>query len=112
MKARIYVAENDLSKLHIASRAKIRVSSVFSAFEGTVTAIAPTTATMEPGVMEKEKYIGLHAPHYYFVNITVLNRNGVLKIGMTGEAKVLVRHRSLAGLASETVKDFVLRKLW
>jgi hypothetical protein len=31
---------------------------------------------------------------------------------MTGEAKIFVRQRSLAGMALEAGRDFVSRKLW
>jgi putative peptide zinc metalloprotease protein len=112
MRARIYVAETDLRKLHTGSIAKLHVGGLFSSLEGTVSAIAPTIAEMEGGVMEKEKYIGLHAPHYYFADITVPNPGGGIEIGMTGEAKVFVRRRSWAGMLAETMADFAWRKLW
>ena len=112
MRARIYVAESDLRKLQVGSSARLRVKGVFRSLQGTVTAIAPAVSAMEAGIMEKGKYVGLHAPHYYFADICVPNKNTELRIGMVGEAKVFVRHRALAGLMAETVADFISRKLW
>ncbi len=112
MKGRIYVAETDLSNLALGSKAKLHVAGIFSSFEGTVAAIAPAAAAMEPGIMDKEKYVGLHAPNFYFADINVANPNGRLKIGMVGDAKIFVRHRSLAGLVWEFTADFVSRKIW
>jgi multidrug efflux pump subunit AcrA (membrane-fusion protein) len=105
-------AETDLRKLALGSKARLHVAGMFPSFEGTVTAIAPAVSAMEPGIMDKEKYIGLRAPHFYFVDINVANPNRRLKIGMIGEAKIFVRHRSLAGLFSESAADFVSRKVW
>ena len=112
MRARIYVAESDLRKLHVGSWARLHVNGLFSSLQGRITAIAPAIAEMQAGVMEKAQYIGLHAPHYYFADIEVPNSTGNLKIGMTGEAKAFVRRRSLAGMMGETVADFVSRKVW
>ena len=112
MRARIYVAESDLRKLHPGSSATLHLRGQLPSLQGIVTTIAPDVSAMEAGVMDKEKYIGLHAPHYYFADILVPNLRNGLKIGMTGEAKIFVRRRNLVGLISQAVADFVSRKLW
>jgi len=112
MRARIYVAESDLRKVRVGSRASVRLDSLFRAFRGTVTAIAPAVSLPEEGVMEKQQYVGLHSPHYYLADIAIANPGGGLRIGMTGEAKILVRRRSLAGMVAEAMRDFGSRKLW
>jgi putative peptide zinc metalloprotease protein len=112
MKARIYVAETDLRNLSLGSKAKLHVAGMFPSFEGTVVATAPDVSAMEPGIMDEEKYAGLHAPHFYFADIKVANPDGNLKIGMIGAAKIFVRHRSLVGLVWEFVANFVSRKVW
>jgi len=112
LRARIYIAESDLPKICTGTVATLHASGHLPLMGGTVVAIAPATSAMEAGVMEKEKYIGLHAPHYYFVDIAVPNIDGSLRIGMTGEAKVFVKRRSIAALLSEAVANFVARKLW
>ena len=112
MKARIYVAESDLRKAHMGSTAKLRMDGMLGSFNGTITAIAPAVSAMEEGVMEKQQYIGLHSPHFYFADIAIANPQSRLRIGMTGEAKILVRRRSLAEMTAETVGDFVSRKVW
>jgi putative peptide zinc metalloprotease protein len=112
MKARIYVSENDLRKVRLGSPTKLHMDGLFSSWQGTVTAISPAVSALEEGVMEKQQYIGLHAPHYYSVDITIANPNGALMIGMTGEAKITVRRRSMIGLTAETARDFVWRKVW
>jgi multidrug resistance efflux pump len=112
MRARIYVAESDLRKVQEGSRASIHVNGMLSSLEGAAIAISPATVDIPEGVMEKEQYVGLHTPHYYVVDIDVPNRASSLKIGMTGEAKVFVRRRSVAGMLEENVGNFVSRKIW
>jgi putative peptide zinc metalloprotease protein len=112
MKARIYVSESDLRRVRVGSLAKLHVDGLFPSLEGAVTVIAPAASSLEAGVIEKEQYIGLHSPHYYFADIAIPNPRGTLRIGMTGEAKIFVRQRSLAGMALEAGRDFVSRKLW
>lgn len=112
MRVRIYIAESDLRKVRLGSPTRIHVQGMLSSLGGTVIAISPTTVDIPSGLMEKEQYIGLHAPRYYCVDIDVPNRGSVLKIGMTGEAKVILRRRSLAERAVEVGSDFVSRKVW
>jgi putative peptide zinc metalloprotease protein len=98
--------------VRLGSPTKLHMDGLFSSWQGTVTAISPAVSALEEGVMEKQQYIGLHAPHYYSVDITIANPNGALRIGMTGEAKITVRRRSMIGLTAETARDFVSRKVW
>jgi putative peptide zinc metalloprotease protein len=112
MKARIYVAESDVRKVYVGNSAKVHIPGLFQSFEGTVTAIAPAVSALEEGVMDKQQYIGLHPPHYYFADIVIANPESVLKVGMTGDAAIFVRRRILAGMLAETIRDFVFRKLW
>jgi putative peptide zinc metalloprotease protein len=112
MKARVYVSESDLRNVRAGSIAKVHVDGLFPTFAGTVTAIAPEVSPLEDGVMDREQYVGLHSPHYYFSDIAIANPEGVLSIGMTGGAKIVVRRRSLVGMALEATRDFVSRKLW
>jgi len=112
MRARVYVSENDLRKIHVGSGARLHMSGRLRVTEGKVTAVSPAVAEMEAGVMDKEKYIGLHAPHYYFADLTIPNPAGTLQIGMTGEAKIFVRRRSWAGMLVEAIADFASRKVW
>ncbi len=88
------------------------MNGMFSPLEGTIISISPAASDIPEGVMEKEQYVGLHAPHYYSVDIEVPNPSSRLKIGMAGDAKVFVRRRSLAGMTGETLESFVSRKLW
>jgi putative peptide zinc metalloprotease protein len=112
LKARIYVSESDLRRVRVGSVSRLHIDGAFPALEGTVIAIAPAMSTMEEAVMEKQQYVGLHSPHYYFADIAIRNTTGALTMGMTGEAKIFVRRRSLAGMGAETASNFVSRKLW
>jgi putative peptide zinc metalloprotease protein len=112
MRARIYVAESDLRRVGVGSAAAAHMDGLLPSFKGTVTAISPAVSLPEEGVMERQQYVGLHSPHYYFADIAIANPAGTLKIGMTGEAKIFVRRRSVAGMVAEAVRDFGSRKLW
>jgi putative peptide zinc metalloprotease protein len=112
LKARIYVSESDLRRVHVGSAAKLHIDGWLPSLAGTVIEVAPGMSNLEDGVMDKQQYVGLHSPHYYFADIALRNPAGALRIGMTGEAKIFVRRRSLAGVAEEAFRDFLARKLW
>lgn len=106
------MSENDLRKLRIGTRARVHVIGNLSAFDGELAAISPETSAVESGIMDEQKYIGLHAPHFYIADVNVANPLGALRAGMVGEAKVFVKRRSLAGMTGESILDFFLRKVW
>lgn len=112
MRARIYVAESDLRKVRLGTQTRIHLPGMLSLREGTVIAISPTTMDVPAGLMEKEQYVGLHAPRFYAIDIDIPNPDSALQIGMGGEAKIVVRRRSVAGRIGETLADFVSRKIW
>lgn len=113
MNARVYVSESDMRKLRIGTPASLHVDGLWPSFRGNLNAITPAAAaTLESGVMEKQPYTGLHSPHFYLVDVSIPNRDDVLKIGMTGNAKLYVGRQSVAGLAWEIVRNFVERKVW
>jgi putative peptide zinc metalloprotease protein len=112
MRARIYIAESEIRKVRIGAKTVVHVGGMFSSPAGAVIGISPTTVEAPASLMEKEEYIGLHSPRFYCVDIEIPNAEDVLKIGMTGEAKVVLARRSLAERVGQAGADFISRKIW
>src|SRR5579864_84307 len=106
MQARVFVPENDLRTMNAGSVAWARFEGLVGSYRGMVTSITNAATPIEDGLMEKQYYSGLHAPHFYTAVIRLDNRDGHLKVGMTGIAKIFIARRSLAGLAMRAMGDF------
>ena len=112
LRARIYMPEFDLRDIVPNNRVSLKMDSSFQSLRSQVAEVAPSASRAEPGLVPVEGYKGLTGVDFYGVTALVPNTDGRLKAGMSGTAKVLVSHRSLAALAGKQIRDFVDRKFW
>ena len=117
MKARIYVSEVELRKIHEAAYARVYVDALNRSVPGKVSSVGPAATDVEEGVISQQQYKGMILPHYYAATMALANPDGALRIGMSGTARIYAdrtwrERRSLAGFAWEQVRNFVQQKLW
>jgi hypothetical protein len=62
-------------------------------------------------LFEKAQLEGIRTPRFYLGNVELQNR-GDLREGMSGNAKILVGRRSLAGFAWRFARDIFGRRIW
>jgi hypothetical protein len=85
--------------------------SFWSPVAGKVSAISAAPADLPAGLPIDARYKGLKPPPFYVIDIRLENP-GKLRIGMSGESKLMVRRESLGRKIGETVWDFVARRAW
>jgi putative peptide zinc metalloprotease protein len=111
MRARIYIPEFDMRQVRLGSRVRLQPESRVRPITATLLAVAPSSTAIEPGLVPKEQLKGINPPRFY-VGSVLLPNPGDLRDGMTGNAKIFVTRRSLAGFTWIFVHDFVDRKIW
>jgi multidrug efflux pump subunit AcrA (membrane-fusion protein) len=112
MRARIYISEFDLRRVHAGATAKIQIEGLWKKWDARTISTAATSTEMDPELVEAAQLKGLNAPKYYLVELLVQNSQETLKPGMTGVARVYGRRRSLLAMGAEEVVSFFGRKLW
>ncbi|HYN14467.1 MAG TPA: HlyD family efflux transporter periplasmic adaptor subunit [Terriglobales bacterium] len=112
MLARIYVPEFDMNKLRVGAPARLRPASSFATLPATVLAIAPASSQIPDGLLDKSHYQGMRPPQFYVATVLVLNPSGLLRDGVSGNVKIWVGRRSIAGFGWREVREFVGRKIW
>jgi len=112
LRARIYLPEFDLRDVRAGDRVSLKMDSSFERLHSRVLEVAPSASGMEPGLAPVEGYKGLTGMDFYGVTALVPNADGQLRAGTSGTAKILITHRTLAGLAGKQIRDFVDRKIW
>ena len=112
LQALVYVSEPDVGKIRLGSPAALHLDTQARSILGNVTFLAPASSEAEKGLFEQQEYKGIQGSRYYVARIPVANPGDQLKDGFTGNAKIFVRRRSIAGLTWESVNDFLRRKLW
>ncbi len=114
MRARIYMSEYELYKLHVGEKAILQFDGLLRRRDGHVSMVSPRPT--EPIRTEGEESASSSAAappqQYYFLDIVVDNAEQALRPGMTGVARVYGVRRSFGGMALEDIKNFWGRKLW
>ena len=111
MTARIYIAEFGMRDVRIGSQVRLRPESRAVPLTATLSAVAPASAPVEPGLIPEDQLKGITPPRFY-IGRALLTNPGTLKEGMTGTAKIFVARRSIAGFAWIFVHDLVDRRVW
>ncbi|MFZ0285863.1 MAG: HlyD family efflux transporter periplasmic adaptor subunit [Terriglobales bacterium] len=111
MQARIYIPQYGVRDVRIGTRVRLQLHSQFLPISGTLASIAPLSSPIDPGLVEKAELSGIVPPAFYVGSVRLKN-NGSLREGMTGAAKLFVRHRSAAEMTWRFARDLVRRRFW
>jgi multidrug resistance efflux pump len=98
--------------VQLGQSVSLAMDSRLQKYRSRVTAIAPASSEMEPGLLPIENYKGITGQNFYVVTAVLPNAEGLLRPGMAGTAKVLITRRSLATLVWKQLHDFVDRTVW
>jgi putative peptide zinc metalloprotease protein len=112
LRARVYIPESDLRNVHVNSPAVLKTDTSVFAISARVSSVSPAPQPLTPGLEPPTQYAGIRPPQHYAIEILVPNADGKLRYGMTGDAKVFVRYRGIAGFVWEYVRDLFARKVW
>lgn len=112
LRARIYLSEHDLYKIHSGSPAQIEVNGIPRKWQAESVAISMVSSEIDPALAESSDYEGLQLPNFYVATLLVKNPEGTLRPGMEGNARILGERRSIAGSIWEEIDNFVRRKIW
>jgi putative peptide zinc metalloprotease protein len=112
LRARIYISEFEMYKFGPDSAARLQVDGLWGKRDARTVAIEPVSSDIAPALMDLSKFKGQSPPRFYVFELLVENLTGPMRPGMTGTARLYGRRRSLAGLATQSVRDFFGRKFW
>lgn len=111
MRARIFVPEFAVGRVHPGVHVALLVDGAFAARRSHVAAIEPSPGELPPAVESIRQIKGGANLEYYAADAAIGN-DGSLRSGMTGTARIAVRRASLAEIAARSIQDFVERKVW
>ncbi|MGA7168034.1 MAG: HlyD family efflux transporter periplasmic adaptor subunit [Candidatus Sulfotelmatobacter sp.] len=112
LRARIFIPDFQVHRIRTGAPASLKAEALFFPIRGRVVSVAPVSSDLAPGLMQEEKYKGNAPPTYYVATVLVSNAEGRLRSGMSGDAKIEVRRRSIVEGAWETLRQLIQRKVW
>ena len=112
LQARIFIPEFEVPKVSPNAEVSLKLESRFQPVRGRVSSLAPASSFIDQGLVNEEKYKGIAPPAYYVATVPLSNGDGRMMPGMSGDAKIAVRRRSIAGFIFQDVREFASRKIW
>jgi putative peptide zinc metalloprotease protein len=112
LRARIYISEYELSRVQDSASAMLEVGGTLKKWRAQIVSIAPRPTEMDPNLQGSGNLKGTNPPHFYLVDLIVVNPDSTLKPGMTGYARVYGQRRSAFDAARRSITNFLGRKLW
>ena len=101
-----------MHKVQEGAPARLLIDGTARKWDSRAASVTPVALASDPSLMDQTKFKGLRPPQFYAVEIPVSDASGALRPGMTGTARVYGERRSLAGLAMETLRVVLGRKIW
>lgn len=112
LRARIYVPEHEMYKVHVGSRAKLEVEGILGTRDAECVVISAAASELDRTLLDQNKYKGLSPAKFYVADLLVDNSQSLLRPGMVGTARIYGERRSPAGLLWQEVRNFIGRKVW
>lgn len=111
MTARIFIPEFGVRDVRVGTRVRLQLDAHLVPINGQLVSIAPVSAHLDPGLVEKEQLSGIVAPPFYVGKVEIPN-DGSFREGMNGTAKLFVHRRSAAAIGARFIRDLVERRFW
>ncbi len=114
LKARLLVIDRDLQFVRPGAAVNLKVSAYpLRTFTGYVVRIMPAASAERPvsQTAQPERY-GQDLLNYFAVVVVLPNSNGLLRVGMSGQAKIYAPARSIAWQAGRKFSRWVLSQAW
>jgi putative peptide zinc metalloprotease protein len=111
MIARVYIPEFVVRDVKVGTRVRLQGRSAPIPISAYLESIAPVSAENDPALNERAQLNGIVPPPFYVGSVHLAN-DGSLRAGMSGNAKLFVRRRSLAEMTGRFVRDLMQRRFW
>jgi putative peptide zinc metalloprotease protein len=110
--ARVFVPVSAFSRISANSELVLALPGQFELIRLKLTQPAGDPVPLPPGLVPAEKYQGFKVPVFYSSRVSLPAAAGNPMYGMSGQAKIFGKRRSLAGRAAMAVSDLVRSHIW
>jgi putative peptide zinc metalloprotease protein len=110
--ARLYIPVSEMNRIQFGDPVALQLPSQFSEIKGHLGTIEGSALPLPPGMIAEKEYKGIALPTFYTTRMPLgLPRDG-MRLGMSGEAKIFGRRRSLAGRVTNMLGNLLHTHFW
>lgn len=112
LKTRLYIPAVALARIAIPADVSLMPPGRFRAVHAHIEAIDGEAVNLPPGLVAEQQYKGIEMPTYYSARMGLSDSEGRLVMGMSGEAIVFGRRRSIAQRVGASFWSMLRAHLW
>ena len=110
--ARLYLPGSEMDRIRVGDPVSLQLPSQFSEIHGSLGTIEGSTLPLPPGLIADQGYKGIAVPTFYSTRIPLGEQRNGVQPGMSGEAKIFGRRRSLAARIGTTFGNLLHTHFW
>jgi multidrug efflux pump subunit AcrA (membrane-fusion protein) len=109
--ARLYVPVSAMDRARTGDPVSLQLASQFREIHGRLGVLEGAAMPLPQGLMEQQQYKGLGLPAFY-TTLMPLREDGIVRPGMSGQAKIFGRRRSVAERTVIALGDMLHTHFW
>jgi putative peptide zinc metalloprotease protein len=110
--ARLFVPLSEMERVQTGDPVSLQIPSQFSEIHGRLGTMESSAVPLPPGLMAGQQYKGLELPTFYTTRMPLNEMGTHLEPGVSGEAKIFGRRRSLAARIATAAGNLLRAHFW
>jgi putative peptide zinc metalloprotease protein len=110
--ARLYIPASEMNRLRAGDPVSLQLPSRFSEFHGYLGPIEGSTNPLPLGILAVQQYKGISLPTFYTSRMSLEEIGGGIRPGMSGQAKIFSKRRSLADRILTALENVARTHFW
>jgi putative peptide zinc metalloprotease protein len=110
--ARLYIPVSEVDRIRVGDPVSLQLPSQFSAVKARLGTIEGSAVPVPAGVLAEQDYKGLAVPTFYTTRIPLAELTDGMQPGMSGQAKIFGRRRSLASRMMKSLSNLLHAHFW
>jgi putative peptide zinc metalloprotease protein len=110
--ARLYIPVSEVDRIRVGDPVSLQLPSQFSAVKARLGTIEGSAVPVPAGVLAEQEYKGIAVPTFYTTRIPLAELTDGMQPGMSGEAKIFGRRRSLASRMMTSLSNLLHAHFW
>jgi putative peptide zinc metalloprotease protein len=110
--ARLYVPVSEMDYVRVGDPVSLQLSSQFSEIHGHLGTMEGSALPLPPGVVANQDYKGIVLPTFYTTRMALGEAGNGIRPGMSGQAKIFGRRRSLGDRVATIFGNVLRTHFW
>jgi hypothetical protein len=110
--ARLYIPVSEVDRIRVGDPVSLQPPSQFSAIKARLGTIEGSAVPVPAGVLAEQEYKGIAVPTFYTTRIPLGDLEDGMQPGMSGQAKIFGRRRSLANRLITSLGNLLHTHFW